>query len=151
MTFNEQKSSRYAFALGRIRSAMQSEFYLEALTIEESLITDRLLASLEHRQVGERDERQRLFELIKKHQVDPGLDPAAWAGEEKVTDLFDELQQWRVKRNDLIHGFGKCLPGSDLETPPYLMARAKQAAERGLVLFRMLDGWLRRQMTQPVA
>ena len=41
MTFNEQKSSRYAFALGRIRSAMQSEFYLEALTIEESLITDR--------------------------------------------------------------------------------------------------------------
>ena len=150
VTFNQQKSSRYAFALGRISSAMHSDFYLEALTIEESMITDRLLASLEHRQVGERDERQRLFDLIKRHQDEPDLDRSAWAGEKKVPDLFKELQEWRKERNKLIHGFGKCIPGSELERPSQLMARAKRAAEEGLVLFRMLDGWLERQKTLAV-
>ena len=151
MTFNDQKSSRYAFAHSRIRRAMSSGFYLEALTILESMITDRLLASLDHRLGVARVANRGLCNLIERHRNEMGLDTAASADGKQVADVFEALDTWRKERNDLIHGFGKCIPGSALENPSALIGRAEQAAEEGVVLFRMLDSWLRRQMPKPVA
>lgn len=141
MTFNKQKSQRYAFALERLKRAMDQGFYLEAITICESLISDRLLSSLDRRQGVERNARAGLHRLIKAHLDETLLDRSSQAHGEKLLDLFSALRVWKDKRNELLHGIAKCLPGDEVHSSPILMERAKDAAEEGLRLFRHLDNW----------
>ncbi|MDG1049233.1 MAG: hypothetical protein P8M11_07030 [Planctomycetota bacterium] len=147
MTFNQQKSHRYAFVHERYNKALSAGFYLEAITICESLISDRLLSSLHHREKVERNPKKGLAELIGKHKKQPLLDPVAMANGERVMDIFSELDRWRRERNALLHGIAKCVPGTKLAPAASLMERSKKAAEEGMHLFRMLDSWHRRAVT----
>ena len=145
--YGKQKSGRYAFAHTRIQEAMKAGFYLEALTITESMISDRLLASGEYLMGEERDVRTSLYELLKKHREYEELSGAAQVAREGEEDIFKQLDSWRRERNKLIHGVAKCLPGfeNELETTMDLMERARAQAAEGLRLFRKLDDWLRRE------
>ena len=71
--YGKQKSGRYAFAHTRIQEAMKAGFYLEAITITESMITDRLLASRDHLMGEERKGRRTLGALLQKHLNDEAL------------------------------------------------------------------------------
>ncbi|MDG1049004.1 MAG: hypothetical protein P8R46_02245 [Planctomycetota bacterium] len=141
MTFNKQKSRRYAFANERMKRAMEQGFYLEAITICESLISDRLLSSLDRRHGVERNARAGLHRLINAHLDETLLDRSSQAHGEKLTDIFSALRIWKDKRNELLHGIAKCLPGDEVHSGPVLMERSKVAAEEGLRLFRHLDNW----------
>jgi|GEM_PF-1014540 len=141
MSFNKQKSQRYAFANERMKRAMAQGFYLEAITISESLITDRLLSSLDRRHGVKRNPRTGLHSLINAHLDETLLDRSSQTREEKLIDVFSALRVWKDKRNELLHGIAKCLPGDELQSGSILMERAKTAAEEGLRLFRHLDNW----------
>lgn len=145
--YGKQKSGRYAFAHTRIQEAMKAGFYLEAITITESMITDRLLASRDHLRGEERKAKATLGALLQKHLKDEATGVAPRAAREGEKTIFEQLYSWREQRNDLLHGIAKCLPGSEveLETTTKLMERARLQAEKGLALFRSLDGWLRRE------
>ncbi|MEE2941049.1 MAG: hypothetical protein VX460_11730 [Planctomycetota bacterium] len=145
--YGKQKSGRYAFAHTRIQEAMKAGFYLEAITITESMITDRLLASRDHLMGEERKGRRTLGALLQKHLNDEALRVEPGGAGEGGETIFKQLDRWREERNDLLHGIAKCLPGFEdkCETTTQLMERARLQAERGLGLFRSLDGWLRRE------
>lgn len=141
MNFNKQKSQRYAFAHQRMSRAIDQGFYLEAITICESLISDRLLSSLDRRRGVERNPRTGLHRLINAHLDETLLDRSSQAHGEKLLDIFSALRVWKDKRNELLHGIAKCLPGDEVHSSPILMDRAKDAALEGLRLFRHLDNW----------
>lgn len=144
---NHAKAQRYAYAQGKYQRAMGTGSYLEAITICESLISDRLLASRERRFDEKRENKSKrigIRELVKKHK---GLAPekkAASANGHSTTDLITDLDKWIDERNELLHGIAKCLPGEELASPADLDRRARAAAEQGQVLFRQVDGWVRR-------
>lgn len=145
--YGKQKSDRYAFAHSRIQEAMKAGFYLEAITITESMISDRLLASGEYLMGEGRDARAGLAKLLNKHLKNEKLCTAPGLASAKGKTLFEQLDRWREERNELIHGVAKCLPGfeNELETTMDLMERARAQAAEGLRLFRKLDDWLRRE------
>lgn len=145
--YGKKKSGRYAFAHSRIQEAMRAGFYLEAITITESMISDRLLASGEYLMDEPRDARAGLAKLLNKHLKNEKLCTAPGLASATGKTLFEQLDRWREERNELIHGVAKCLPGfeNELETTMDLMERARAQADEGLRLFRKLDDWLRRE------
>ena len=85
--YGKQKSDRYAFAHSRIQEAMEASFYLEAITITESMISDRLLASGEY--LGVRNARAGLAGA-EKHLKNEKLARHGLASEGKT--LFQQLE-----------------------------------------------------------
>jgi hypothetical protein len=145
-SFPFQKADRYEFAVQQYRAAFERGFYLEAITLCESMISDRLLSSLDHRLGVKRKAKQGLFKLIEAHLDEELLDTDARALGESTINVFKRLDEWREERNGLLHGFAKCIPGEEICSSEALKDRARAAAEEGMLLFRMLDNWHRREV-----
>jgi len=83
-------------AIERILKAITEGYYLEAITLQESIISDRLALFLHHQ--GDKSDSKTLNKLIltvqKHHQ----------------NKLFEEVDLWRVKRNKAIHGLVRSSP-----------------------------------------
>ena len=144
---NHAKAQRYAYAQGKYQRAMGTGSYLEAITICESLITDRLLVSRERRFGEKREESSKRIVIRRLVEEHKGLAPekkVASANGHSTTDLITDLDKWIHERNELLHGIAKCLPGEELASPAELERRAREAAEQGQILFRQVDGWVRR-------
>ena len=74
---------------------------MEAISLEESIISDRLLSALLSL-TGKNSASKNFNELInqtKEAFVANGGDPEA--------NLFDQLHQWRQDRNECVHAFCK--------------------------------------------
>jgi len=140
-SFPKHKSVLYAFAIERYERAMGGGFYLEAITLCESMITDRLLSSLARREKRILKASTPLNDLIKMHQRLEYEERSATTGGRREPDIFAALMTWKGERNALLHGFAKCVPGDELNDPAVLVDRAKEAALHGMRLFRLLDNW----------
>ena len=92
---------RYKLAFERLDDALEEGWLLEAISLEESIISDRLLSALLSL-TGKISARKSFNELInqaKEAFVENGGDP------EEI--LFDQLHQWRQDRNECVHAFCK--------------------------------------------
>ena len=106
---------------------MAAGFYLEAITLMESIIGDRLECYL-HRNIESVDYSfstlGRLIEGLKK--VD------------STSPLVNKITNWKNQRNALLHEMAKIEDNNYSDfTSKYSVA--KQCAEDGLVLFREID------------
>lgn len=127
---NKVKHEAYKEAFARIKSANESNFFLEAIAIQEAIISDRLKSHLGHLGKLPKKNRPTLFDLID-----------AWKSESQAPnieikiDLPELVDQWRVLRNQAVHGL-VCTPGVDdfLESP-------KSAAKTGEILARTICDW----------
>jgi hypothetical protein len=145
-TPNHAKAQRYAETLERCEIAIDTAFYLEAITLVESMITDRLLACAEKRYGQDRASLGSLHRALDFHIARLEGEKARAAHEgHRTEDLFGALHLWKDRRNALMHGIAKSFPGEEIENYDRVMEEARQTAERGLVLFRMLDSWSRRK------
>ena len=108
------------------------------------MLADRLLSSLARREQRVIPRDSGFGWLIKKHNVDRSLDRSSITGGETVNGIFEATLVWEEERNELLHGFAKCVPGDEICDPVELMERAKNAANDGLRLFRLLDNWHRK-------
>jgi hypothetical protein len=135
----------YAEAWARIRLAIKQGFFLEAVTVEESIISDRLTSY-----------------LVKNCEFDPanrGLRTlqnlaGLWAKtvraqaktSSRLLEQLDELQQgieeWRIARNDVVHGLVKSRAGRGDDHIQGFLWRAHQAAKEGQVLARSVSNWV---------
>ena len=92
---------RYKLAFERMDEALEQGWLLEAITLQESIISDRLLSTL--REHG-RDLES--FHSLKKLIAECRL--IVTGDSDRVSgDFFDELDRWRFKRNKCIHEFCK--------------------------------------------
>lgn len=143
-TSNNRKYLSYKEAWSRIKKAQEQGFYLEAVTLQESIITDRLISYL----VGvkaikltvELYQYPPFGQLIKewkmKHpnQINIG----------DYSDLQAAVSEWGRRRNKVVHGMVKSHPGTPTELVVDFLEEAKLTAEQGKMLARAVDYWVKR-------
>lgn len=144
---NANKYFSYREAWGRIRKAQGHGFYLEAVTLEESIIADRLISFLIRSGVVQADarvERQGFGQLVQlwvKSVPDPI--PTKYSA-----DLRLSIDEWRKGRNEVIHGMAKSVPCSDHKDPLDFLSKAKAVAVKGEVLALDVSSWCRKVKRQ---
>lgn len=117
---NVQKYLSYKEAWARIEQAQNDGYYLEAVTIIESIISDRLLSFLVG--IGKIDRESKKVEkigfgnLIDQWRSVVGQNGAASPQAiDEILSLVDRVNSWRDKRNLVVHGIVKSLPGTATE------------------------------------
>jgi hypothetical protein len=108
---NVAKHLSYREAWARIGAAQGHGFYLETVTLVESMITDRLISYLvgigvltRPNQLAQYPPLGRLIQIWKTHCPNPVVT-------RHVTDLQSEVDIWRQRRNKIVHGMVKSHPG----------------------------------------
>ena len=146
---NANKYFGYREAWGRIRKAQGFGFYLEAVTLEESIIADRLISFLVRAgamppsapidKIGFGQLVHRWMEVVPepiptKHHA----------------DLRSAIDEWRKQRNRIVHGMVKCMPGIDPGDVLDFLKEARIAAGEGGTLAQAITDWgkkAKRQLT----
>ena len=92
---------RYKLAFERLDESLEEGWLLEAISLEESIITDRLISILEAKGVSVSSKLSLSNLIAQARKVTTGREPAAEG------DFFGELDLWRQDRNECIHAFCK--------------------------------------------
>ena len=139
---NADKYRAYREAWTRIKEAQLQEFYLEAITIEESIISDRL--SSYFRKVLKTDKQPNslkgMQDLWKKYHP-----------EVIITGDFDDLvtasDQWREGRNKAIHAIvhSHRHPEQSIEL---FLSNSQEVAAKGEILALAVSQWCDRHIKQ---
>ena len=135
---NRIKGASFTYAFGRINTAIKQEFYLEAVTLAESVISDRLYSFVKHRE-GKVNKKTTLHQLISKAQKLSTSTVTTKYG----NDMFQALDQWRINRNTCVHSVAKSEPGEPTITVDEFTAMAKASAIEGKKLARLVCDWHR--------
>ncbi len=131
----EERYNQYQEAWERINKAIDKGFYLEAITIQESIITDRLISHLKgigenfRDKNGKEKEAPSFSELINR------------AKSKDKDNLFIDLDEWRKKRNKAIHRIVR-IRVDNIEN---FLQEAKECAEGGKKLAREITGWHKKE------
>jgi hypothetical protein len=136
---NANKYRRYREAWTRIKKAKDDEYYFEAVTLEESIICDRLISYLVSRGVTCADNKYLSFEnLICEWERVTGGIPIS---EGNISNLQESVCEWKQLRNEVVHGMVKSCPDTELDDIQSFMEEARRAAEEGEKLARAVDNW----------
>lgn len=133
---NSVKYEAYREAWSRIKLAQEKGFFLEAITIEESIMSDRLISYLTRnpKAPDPKDKKGRtlsfakLLEKCKKHFSES-------SSTEKAQELIAKIDTWRESRNAAIHAIVKSESGGDINT---FLETAKTVADEGEQLAKEL-------------
>lgn len=144
---NANKYFSYGEAWVRIRKAHGSGFYLEAVTLEESIIADRLISFLVC--VGEIDAGSRvdscsfgrLIQSWMKRMPEPVPVPY-------FPDLRLAVDEWRKRWNQMVHGMVKCMPGAMHSDVLDLLREAEFVAFQGQALAHAVSDWVKKAKRQ---
>lgn len=145
---NAAKYESYREAWARIDSACKDHYFLEAITIEESIISDRLISYLSRsdspsplKPKGKRRRYPGFADLIDLFRNDVG-EPVLQGD---FRDLGASLDEWRDSRNSAIHAIVKSEPGTPTFPIEEFLADAQRCAEEGRELARAVCDWHKAQ------
>ena len=130
---NHAKYLSYKYAMTRMEEAIKKRFYLEAVMIAESVISDRLLSATAHGKASSAASAQKhlgLSVLIDRGKS-IGLPPA----------LAIELHAWRVARNQVAHAVAKSAPNEPTMSVDLFCEQAESAAKQGQRLVNVMKRW----------
>lgn len=144
LTIAKQRQAIISAAYSWIKKSMQDKFYVEAVSIIESLISDRLESRLSFL-MGQNVGFQNLGTLVDKTYAEETKN-AAYGDNEIMTilkdpnntDNYGDIERWTKRRNQVIHEIGKVEAGNFIPFDEKL-EKAKEVAKKGLVLLRKLD------------
>ena len=144
---NANKYFSYSEAWVRIKKAHGSGFYLEAVTLEESIIADRLVSFLVC--VGEIQAESRvekcsfgqLIQLWTKRVPQP-------IPVEYFPDLRLAVDDWRKHRNRVVHGMVKSMPGTQHGDVLDFLKEAEFVAFQGETLALAVSDWVKKAKRQ---
>ena len=145
---NAKKYAAYREAWARIKQAQENEFFLEAITIQESIISDRLDSFLSRPDAKDnyKDKKKEgkfiSFAQMIKYWRDE-LSAPLRSGD--YVDLVDAVDEWRTSRNKAIHAIVKFGDGSGNKTIDNFLREAKEVAKSGEKLAREVCKWQRRK------
>lgn len=142
---NAAKFFSYAEAWTRISRATKSGYFLEAVTIEESIVSDRLLSFLQKTcGITLQPRIARNFGQV--------IDQWKRECEARLSDapelllasksLHVRLNAWRVRRNDVVHGLVKSTVGKTDDHIENFLAAAELAAIEGKAVARAISSWV---------
>ena len=133
---NYYKFYSYRYAYSQMKKAIDQKFYLEAITIQESIITDRLLNFVIRNNIKNisEDELHKPIAYLNKLIVHckPYYDDEI---------LYNELNEFRYSRNNCIHAMVKSYPGNPTPKVSEFQKLAKETSINGKILTRRVDAW----------
>lgn len=130
-----QKHDTYKEAFARIKHAIDQHFFIEAIAIQEAIISDRLRSHLEYHKKLPKDDK--FHSLLREWRALNG-------DGKKLTvsiDLPELLDLWREQRNNAIHGIVAKESHVDM-----FLENAESAAKIGLKLTRTLCDWHQKEI-----
>ena len=129
----------YRHHQGRIAEAIKAGFYLEAITLIESMVADRLEARLAHihHQIPEKRKFSTLGNLLQE------LSGEKCNESEASQAIYTQVADWAGDRNRALHELVKLEEGS-CQSWSEKYGFAKQTAEDGRALFRRLDALIKK-------
>jgi len=143
MNFNEaidNLSSRneiYKDALERISNAINNGYFLEAITLEESLITNCFYNFLKAKKVKNIDTSFfKLLGIYKKSKFNKSI---------STSTLVDDLNTWRKNRNTSIHGFVTSRENTFSKSQQQFIAFSEETAILGYTLTNKVIDWYRNE------
>ncbi len=148
MKKNTPKFNAYRLAFGMIKDALEKECPLQAIAIEESVLTDRLSSTLNVGRPNRRAKSSLGCALCEWHPKKSNASRNAALFDDYMEMQFPKLDAWWKNRNALLHGIAKSAQGH----PPEIdagdfMAYAMRTAKEGLTLVRKVDAWTKRQIS----
>jgi hypothetical protein len=119
-----------------MKKAIEGQFYLEAITIQESIITDRLLNFVIRNNIKSisKEELHKPIAYLNKlidHSKDYFDDDT----------LFNELNEFRKSRNECIHAMVKSFPGNPTQKVNDFQKLARETSTSGKILTRKIEAW----------
>jgi hypothetical protein len=148
ITGNVVKYLSYREAWTRIKQAQEQGFYLEAVTLEESIITDRLISYLVGVGAIERANDQHKYQtfarLIEEWKLLQTYPICIRVKSIEFQDLQTSVDDWRKRRNKVVHGMVKSYPGMATDDILNFLEEAKQTAKAGEILARAVSSWIKK-------
>ena len=144
---NYAKRDSYALAFRMIDHAIKYDCPLQAITIEESILADRLWATLNvgksRRSLGTMNAALVQWKPTNGSSVNKN----AKRFDEYMEALYPRLKIWWKDRNKLLHGIAKSFQGDGPEIPADDYIRtAMTTANEGLELVNAVMKWSRKQI-----
>ena len=125
---NMKKHDNYRQQMGRLRRAMNSQFYLEAIFIEYAIIEDRVESVLRHTGVF-RPEKHNMLNKKLNRLSELQRNKTGLARKYFSDELLESIHAWKSDRNTMIHALLK----QDIHTEDL-----KAIAERGQTIVKTL-------------
>ena len=129
---NVKKYLSYREAWTRIKESQQQEFYLEAVTLTESIISDRLTSYL-------KPVRHLSFSALIEDWK--GKDVSSDADSSKLSTLQNAVDDWRLTRNKVVHGMVRSRSELEIDDVESFLEKARESAATGEKLARAVDKW----------
>jgi len=139
MSANYPKYNSYRNAHEQIDKAIEASFYLEAITIEESILCDRLLRFYNDQRAGG-DKKKDLMRITLGTEV-AFLEKSAELRNNYSINFLNELSRFWESRNKCLHQIAKSEPGMPTENFEDLINLAKETAVSGKELVKMVSKW----------
>ena len=138
---NAKKYFAYKEAWSRINLSIKHGFYLEAVTIEESIISDKLItlvttnSSIDIKKLN----NITFFELIElaRSIILESIVIDSWY------DLLLSIDSWRIERNTIIHNIVKEGRRGNSDSIIDFILNAQKSAIKGKLLAKSLSKYLR--------
>jgi hypothetical protein len=136
---NYYKFYSYRYAYSQMKKAIEGKFYLEAITIQESIITDRLLSFVIKKELLKTTDNNLLIRNVS-------LNNLIKLSNEHFDDdsLSIELDEFRFSRNNCIHAMVKSFPGNPTQKVSEFQKLSKETSLSWRVLTRKVDAWYTR-------
>ncbi len=140
---NIPKYLSYKAAWERINYSLERGFHLEAISIEESIISDRLLSFVlgvdQNSKMGTKSPLDQLIIKWRKHAGKSLI-------ESDGSDLGEQAFIWKEKRNTAIHGIVKSTPRTATMQPEDFFEMTRKTAEEGKILARKVLIWHKKKL-----
>lgn len=130
----------YRLAHEHLQEAYKAGFFIECVSICDSIISDRLDARLQFlsRKTSKLAPVQSLGHIIKQINKS-GLETAP-----DIIDIYQSLAMWAEKRNAVVHQFVKVTDGDELHSGKERIAYGKKTAKEGIELARKVSNLIRK-------
>ncbi|OOE43036.1 hypothetical protein [Salinivibrio kushneri] len=125
----KRRNNAQKYALERVEKAIESDFYLEAVTLSECIISNCLYNYLEAKGIAPSSYNLNKLIKLSKDKLENQL------------DLMDELDVWRAQRNKAIHGFVESAIENMTTSQDEFIQFSKSAAEKGHELCKKTFDW----------
>lgn len=136
---NIDKQSSYQFVFAMIKDSIRHNYPLQAITLEESVIADRLWSAL-HASGHQVKNHETVGKALADWKKGKGFD-------EEVNSLKPQIEQWWKERNELLHGLAKSDQGSAPQIrPEEFDEKAGSAARNGLELTNAVCNWSKKSI-----
>ena len=129
-----------------MKKAIEGKFYLEAITIQESIITERLLNFVIRNSIVSINEDEFYRQIVSLSKL---IDYSKSYFDDE--NLYDDLNTFRKDRNKCIHAIVKSYPGYPTIKVNDFQKLAKETSLNGRILTRKVDAWHRRMMKKSLA